>query len=84
MEIYKKTLWAVNYLKINNKTHGFRMNRVLGLESINELLSVSGTRAKDGLYYLNHESISVSKLSFLSEFTSAPLKEPSTKPPPEI
>lgn len=48
---------AINYLKVNNKTLGFRMDRVLDLESTNELLCVSGTETKDGLYYLDHESI---------------------------
>jgi len=33
------------------------MDRVLDLESTNELLCVSGTKTKDGLYYPDHESI---------------------------
>lgn len=47
---------AINFLKISNKTLGFRMDRVLDLESTNELLVVSGTDKKNGLYYLDHES----------------------------
>lgn len=52
----KSEIRAINYLKINNKTLGFGMDRILDLESNNELLSISGTSKKDGLYYLDHES----------------------------
>ncbi|MEZ4399247.1 MAG: hypothetical protein R3B06_04465 [Kofleriaceae bacterium] len=46
----------LNYLKVENDTLGFRMDRILDLESTNELLQISGTSSKDGLYYLDHES----------------------------
>lgn len=52
----KVDIKAFNYLKINPKILGFRMDRILDLESSNELLLITGTPTKDGVYYLNHES----------------------------
>ena len=52
----KNEIRTINFLKVSNKTLGFRIDRVLDLESTNELLFVSGTDKKDGLYYLDHES----------------------------
>ena len=53
---HKIEIRAINYLEIYNETLGFRMDRILDLESSNELLMISGTETKDGIYYLDHES----------------------------
>lgn len=52
----KNEIKAINLLEIGNHTLGFGMDRILDLESTNELIFVSGTETKNGLYYLDHES----------------------------
>jgi len=52
----KMEIRAINFIEIYNETLGFRMDRILDLESSNELLLISGTETKDGVYYLNYES----------------------------
>lgn len=52
----KNEIKTINFLEIRNNTLGFSIDRVLDLESTNELLFVSGTETKNGLYYLDHES----------------------------
>lgn len=52
----KNEIRAINFLEIRNDALGFGIDRVLDLESTNELVFVSGTETKNGLYYLDHES----------------------------
>lgn len=47
---------AINFMEVCNETLGFRIDRILDIESSNELLLISETEKKDGIYYLDHES----------------------------